>query len=225
MAWPRPTSDSSITVSFASSIDPSTDAGLDRPEDAAPARPGGVGGFLRQLGARAQRLFGRAPAPDDLDLSDVRRVVFVCTSNLHRSAFAQAVAKQAGLHAASFGLHTATGQRTVLATVRAAAALGVPLDHHRATHRRDFVPAAGDLYLAMEPHHAEELLALGFAAQRVALLGQWSPQRGPQIPELRRLGQPQLRRCFARIGSAVEALAHALDAARAAPATVHVQVH
>ncbi|WP_157272330.1 arsenate reductase/protein-tyrosine-phosphatase family protein [Azohydromonas aeria] len=211
-------------MSSASSIDRSPDAGPDRPGDAAPARQGGVGGFLRQLGACAQRLLGRAPVHDDLDLSDVRRVVFVCTSNLHRSAFAQAAAELAGLNAASFGLHTATGQRTVLATVRAAAALGVPLDQHRATHRRDFVPAAGDLYLAMEPHHAEELLALGFAAQRVALLGQWSP-RGLRIPELRGLEQPRLRRCFECIGAAVEALAQALDAARAAPSTVRLQVH
>lgn len=198
-------------MSSASSINSSSGAGLAR--------------CLRQLGALAQRLLGNAPGVDEPDLSGVERVVFVCTSNLHRSAFAQAVAQQAGLNAASFGLHTVTGQRTVLETVRAAAALGVRLEQHRATHCRDFVRAAGDLYLVMETRHAEELLRLGFPAQRIALLGRWTSQLRPQIPELRVLAQPQLRSCFARIQAAVAALAQALAAPGAAASTSAARVH
>lgn len=160
---------------------------------------------LHRLGVSVKRLLGLAPDFAQPDLSHVQRLVFVCNSNLHRSAFAHALAGQLGLNAASFGLHTLTGQRTRHETVRAAAALGVPLEQHRAVHRRDFVPSAADLYLVMEPCHAHELLRLGFAGRRIALLGRWNSPLRPSIPKPRRMEGACLRNCFMQIQAAVSA--------------------
>ena len=136
------------------------------------------------------------------ELSRVERLVFVCHANLYRSAFAQAVCEQAGLPAASFGLYTRTGGHSRSA-VRAAAAMGVQLDAHRATHLRDFKAAPGDLYLVMQPSQAQYLVRRGFPAERIALLGQWTRPRRLRIPDPNRRSEDEVRHCFALVRAAV----------------------
>ena len=90
---------------------------------------------------------------------DVRRLVFVCHGNICRSAFADVLAKQAGMNATSFGLSTGSGKSAYPGTLRAAANMGYSLDAHRTTKVEDYVPADGDLLLAMETRHLRKLAA------------------------------------------------------------------
>ncbi len=148
------------------------------------------------------------------DLSRVERLVFVCDANLYRGAFAHALCAQSGLKAASFGLHTQTGRRSPAAAVRAAAALGVALESHRATHLRDFLAAPGDFYLLMGPGDVERLQRRGFPADRMALLGQWCRLRRLGIGSPHHKGEKHIGRCFAVVRAAVANLERDLCRAR-----------
>ncbi len=151
------------------------------------------------------------------DLSSVRRLVFVCSANLLRSAYAQALCMQAGVEADSFGLHAHTGMRTFATPARIAAAMGARIDQHRARHWRDFTPDEGDLYLVMKPDHARRLLMLGFPPQRIALLGHWSRPRRLEIRDAHGKSEADLRQCFALIRSAVGRLVREVQDAATAP--------
>lgn len=90
---------------------------------------------------------------------DVRRLVFVCHGNICRSAFADVLAKGAGMNSTSFGLSTSSGKAAYSGTLRTAADMGYALDAHRTTKVEDYVPAGGDLLLAMETRHLRKLAA------------------------------------------------------------------
>ena len=181
----------------------------------------GLKRLLQVLATHALQLIspGAAAFPRP-DLSHVERLVFVCEANLYRSAFAHALCEQSGLKAASFGLHTQTGRRSPLAAVRAAAALGVPLEAHRATHLRDFHAAPGDLYLVMSSTAAERLQRRGFPADRIALLGLWCRPRRLRIGDPHGKSESRIDSCFASVRTAVTNLGQELRRAclGAAPA-------
>lgn len=163
---------------------------------------------------RLLRLLGPGAAFPRPDLSRVDRLVFVCEGNLYRSAFAQALCEQNGLRAASFGLHTQTGRRSPSPAVQAAAALGVRLESHHATHMRDFQMAAGDLYLVMDASHVERLQRRGFPAGRTVPLGLWCRPLRLRIRDPHRKGEKHIRRCFSTVQSAVTHLSQELRRAR-----------
>jgi protein-tyrosine phosphatase len=175
----------------------------------------GLAGWLHGLVTQVRQLLVPAVGFRRGGLARVERLVFVCHANLYRSAFAQALCEQAGLRATSLGLHTLTGGRSPAAAVRAAAALGVRLEGHRATHRRDFKPADGDLYLVMSPRQARSLVQRGFPAERIALLGLWCRWRRLHIEDAHGEGEEALRRCFARVHEATLALGQEWHRARA----------
>jgi protein-tyrosine phosphatase len=177
---------------------------------------GGFKGLLRLLLTNADYLLGPAVKFTRPDLSRVDRLVFVCLANLKRSAFAQAVAQQAGLPAASFGLCAVNGQTPLPMAVRMAAELGYRLDGHHSTDLPLFEPAAGDLYLVMELRHAYHLVRQGFPAERVALLGYWSRPQRLHLQDPHRKGQAYLRTCFTLIQSAVLNVGRELKAAQGA---------
>ena len=177
---------------------------------------GGYKGLLRLLLTNADFVLGPAVKFTQPDLSQVKRLVFVCMANLKRSAFAQAVAQQAGLPAASFGLCAVNGQTPLTMVLRVARELGYRLDGH---HSRDlplFEPAEGDLYLVMELRHAYHLVSHGFPAERVALLGFWARPQRLHIHDPHRKGPSYLRTCFTLIQSAVLNIAREMRAAQSA---------
>jgi protein-tyrosine phosphatase len=177
---------------------------------------GGFKGLLRLLLTNVDYLLGPAVKFTRPDLSQVDRLVFVCLANLKRSAFAQAVAQQAGLPAASFGLCAVNGQTPLPMAVRLAAELGYRLGGHHSTDRLLFEPAAGDLYLVMELRHAYYLVRQGFPAERVALLGYWAKPQRLHLQDPHRKGQSYLRTCFTLIQSAVLNVGRELKAAQGA---------
>ena len=101
------------------------------------------------------------------------RVLFVCSGNICRSPFAEAVARQiapgtdhefasAGTIAIEGGPATSTG-------IAVAAEMGVDLLPHRAAHLSKRMITESDIVYAMEAEHADAVLAIVQGA-RVELL-------------------------------------------------------
>lgn len=149
------------------------------------------------------------------DPADVRRLVFVCHGNICRSAFADAVARRAGLRAASFGLSTDAGKGAHPPAIEAARALGFDLRAHRTTRGGDFEPEAGDFLLAMETRQLRRFAAdARFASLPRSLLGLYASPAVPHLHDPYELDPAYMLTCLKRIESAVANLAKAFPGAR-----------
>ncbi|QGZ40576.1 protein-tyrosine phosphatase [Pseudoduganella flava] len=181
------------------------------------ARFGTWRGLVRLLLAHAELVTGRLWPFRLRDPAAVRRVVFVCLGNICRSAYAEQVARAAGLHTASLGLSTTTGACSPDQALAAAARQHLPLDAHRACDWKDFEVRPGDLLLAMEVRQAHELLRRlgGREDVQVALLGNWCSPPLPHLHDPFTLSDAYFDTCFTRIHAAVGALGAQLPAARA----------
>jgi protein-tyrosine-phosphatase len=101
------------------------------------------------------------------------RILFVCTGNICRSPFAEALARvldeRTDVEYASAGTIALSGNPASAPGIAVAAELGVDMSDHRATHLTAEVLAATDLVYAMEEEHVASVLALDPGA-RVELL-------------------------------------------------------
>ena len=147
--------------------------------------------------------------------SDVQRLVFVCHGNICRSAFADVVARSAGLQVTSFGLSTSADAPAHPSAVAAARQLGHDLSAHRTTRVEDYQPRPGDLLLAMETRH---LRRIEQDARLVdlprSLLGLWAAPVMPHIHDPYKLDRAYMNACLRRIESTVPALVKAFPGAR-----------
>ncbi len=171
---------------------------------------GTLRGAVRLALGEAEFLSGRLAPFLQPDFGATQRLVFVCLGNINRSAFAQAVAALLGLRAVSIGLSTTTGAPAFPMAVDAATRYGLDLNPHRATNYEDYVPAKGDLLLAMEVRHARELVRRGISPQSIALLGHWARPHRIHIHDPHTLSEAYFRTCFAILHSAVVNLADEL---------------
>ena len=169
-------------------------------------------GWLRCAGSQIMFMSGGLNRFVRPELGQVRRLVFVCLGNIHRSAFAQGVARQRGIEALSYGLAATTGAASAALTVEHAAAFGIDLASHAATDITDYEFAPGDLLLAMEVRHVRYLIDLGLPADAIGLLGHWACPHRIHLQDPHRLSESFLRTCFALIHSAVQHLADELVA-------------
>ena len=178
------------------------------------SRFGTFRGLVRLALSYPQLMLGRSAslAPDPVQ---VRRLVFVCQGNICRSAFADVVARRAGMNSASFGLSTTTGRDAHGPAIAAAQALGHDLALHKAIDLKDYQPEPGDLLLAMEVRQLHRLAAdprIGHLPR--LLLGQWTRPMLPHLHDPYRLDDRYMARCLARIEQAVGALVSAFPGAR-----------
>ena len=178
------------------------------------SRFGTVRGLVRLGLSYPQWLLGlsgsRAPDP-----ARVRRLVFLCQGNICRSAFADVVARRAGMNVASFGLSTHGGRPAHEPAITAAAAMGHEMGAHRASDLTDYVPQEGDLILAMEVRQLHKLAA----DPRVAhvprqLLGLWARPTMPHLHDPYGLDDRYMLHCLRRIERAVEGLVRDFPGAR-----------
>ena len=149
------------------------------------------------------------------DPAAVRRLVFVCHGNICRSAFAQAVARDAGLQATSFGLSTDAGRMAYEPATDFARSQGLDLSEHRAARAADFEPEAGDLLLAMETRQLRRMAGdpvLSTAPR--TLLGLYASPPVPHLHDPYHLDADYLPVCLTRIQRAVVNLAAAFPGAR-----------
>lgn len=145
----------------------------------------------------------------------VKRLVFVCHGNICRSAFAEAVARQQGLEAASFGLSTSSGRGAHPPAAEAALQLGYDLSGHITTDIDSFVLRPGDYLLGMEHRHLRRLAAMeAFRNVSRGLLGAYAAPPLPHLHDPYQLDPAYMELCLQRIETAVQRLALSYPAAR-----------
>ena len=145
----------------------------------------------------------KKPAP-----ATVKRLVFVCHGNICRSAFAEVVARQLGLKAASFGLSTSTGNPAHAPAAEAAKMLGYDLANHLTTKAPDYMPQDGDYLLGMELRHLRKLAAdERLASLPRGLLGTHASPPFPHLHDPYELEHAYMGVCLKRVEDAVQRLA------------------
>ncbi|MFZ1744092.1 MAG: phosphotyrosine protein phosphatase [Pontixanthobacter sp.] len=141
-------------------------------------------------------------------VADVRRLVFVCHGNICRSAFAEIVARDLGMPAASLGLSTTSGKGAHAPVVELAGKAGFDLSRHLTTAVEDFEPQEGDFLLAMEFRHLSKLAADPKLRDLPRdLLGLYHAPSFPHLHDPYRLDPAFMALSLERIRSAVERLA------------------
>lgn len=121
---------------------------------------GGRKACLRLIWHRLCALLGVYKPYCSPDWRRVRRLVFVCKGNICRSAFAAAWVRVQGLPVDSAGLEAAPGKRANPQAIECAQRFNVELITHRSRRVADFAFEDGDLVIAFEPAHADELARL-----------------------------------------------------------------
>jgi protein-tyrosine phosphatase len=87
-----------------------------------------------------------------------RRLVFVCSGNICRSPYAQAVARQRGVNAVSCGTQTHAGLPANEVAIAEAARRSIDLTSHRTTRWEDLEIEEDDLIVVMQLRHALSVL-------------------------------------------------------------------
>ena len=167
-------------------------------------------GWVRLLLAQASFVLGHLNPWTQIRVPVVKRLVFVCLGNINRSAFADVLAQGLGARTASFGLATTTHSPAYEMAISTAPLFGVSLDAHRTTDEADFEYQDGDLLAVMEMRHVRRLLAKGYPAEAIVLLGHWSAPRRLHIHDPHTLSARYFVTCFAILESAVRSLVQEL---------------
>jgi protein-tyrosine phosphatase len=164
---------------------------------------GGKRAWLRTHAYHLMDRFCLLPSgPNKAQLSELKRLVFVCQGNICRSPYSEARARQLGISSASFGLNADTGKRANLSAARVAKQRGLILYDHSAIHISQFLFNRGDLVLTFEPQQLEELLSPGVLPDFVTvvdLLGRWCTPSFPYIHDPYGLNDAYFNICFDRI--------------------------
>jgi protein-tyrosine phosphatase len=165
-------------------------------------------GLARLLHAWLYLGSGRLATYGRVDMTRVKRFVFVCHGNICRSAYAHGVARALQLPSASFGLSTQSGGKANPRASVNARRLGVDLSDHVVTAIDDFVFHDGDLLLAMEVQQARKLASMNVGQDlQVSLLGLWMRPPRPHLHDPFELDNQYFQHCFRLVDEAVRALA------------------
>jgi len=172
---------------------------------------GGKRAWLRTHAYHLMDRFCLLPSgPNKTQLSELKRLVFVCQGNICRSPYGEARARQLGISSASFGLNADTGKRANHSAARIAKQRGLILDDHSTIHISQFLFNTGDLVLTFEPQQMKELLSPGVLPESVAavdLLGRWCIPSFPYIHDPYGLNDAYFNICFDRIDQSLVRLA------------------
>jgi len=164
---------------------------------------GSRSGFVRARWHRLRYLLGGYQAYRRVDWDSVERLVFVCTGNICRSAYAEALAKSLGVESASCGLNTKVGLPADESAIQAAMLKAVDLKAHRTTPIQGLVPRKNDLFVVMEPWQAEQLQGEYGKAYRCTLLGLWGLPVSPHIQDPYGMSDAYFDSCFNYIEKSV----------------------
>lgn len=136
-------------------------------------------------------------------------ILTVCTGNICRSPFAEAVianrmhARGSGATVRSAGIGALEHHAADEHTQRIAAQNGIALDAHRARQINLEMIRWADLILVMERHHLGYVLELAPAARgKTFLIGHWT---STEIPDPYRKGEAAHAQAYSMISSAVDA--------------------
>jgi protein-tyrosine phosphatase len=119
-------------------------------------RYGSKKGFIKSKYYRIQYQLGFYRTFENIDFSVVKRLVFVCSGNICRSALAEYIAHRHNFPAISFGLHCRGNDPADNRVVEFAQDIGIDMKAHRTTNIKEYTQAPGDLIIFMEPSHFKE---------------------------------------------------------------------
>ena len=144
------------------------------------------------------------------------KIIFICTGNILRSAYADATFRSLVRDAVccSRGTKTTTGQSADPAGIKIAAKSGIDLSQHTATSLGDGDIGSADLLVIMEPRHEVELYALAPGRELPivylgALEGGWLSS--PRIADPYGKSDEIIDECFVRVSRCVKALVSRLN--------------
>jgi len=138
-----------------------------------------------------------------VDWGSVERLVFVCTGNICRSAFAEVVARADGQKAVSCGIKAGFDVPAYAGAIAAAAQRGFSLAEHRTTPLRNVELRDHDLLVAMEPWQARFLQQSFGRDQACTLIGLWGSGGMPHIHDPYGTSAAYFDNCFSYLESAV----------------------
>ena len=100
------------------------------------------------------------------------RIIFLCTGNICRSPFAEAVAREKGAMAISCGTRTSSGAKADPVAITVGKSMGRDLSAHLTTRWEDVELRRGDIVIAMQLRHALKAYQRTFrAGVKVLVLG------------------------------------------------------
>lgn len=141
-----------------------------------------------------------------LPWSDIKRLVFVCSGNICRSAFAEAVAKTLGFAAVSAGVHAIEGAKADGNAISTAQLMGYDLNDHRTTPIMYPVYSETDLFVAMEPWQADIVQHNMALKYHVTLFGIWGTPVRPYLHDPYMCSEMYFKYCFNYIENTVHAI-------------------
>lgn len=150
----------------------------------------------------------------NIDFSRVRRLVFVCQGNICRSPLGEAVARSLGVKTFSFGLDTRGDAPADPRAITWAETNGYALESHRTRRVENYVPEEGDLLIAMEPKHANNLKnRFSYSSTQITLAGLWLRSPMVFIQDPFNTNSKYFSLCEIRVAKASEMLASAFSRA------------
>lgn len=154
----------------------------------------------------------------NVDWTRVKRLVFVCRSNVCASPYAEMLARRAGLAAASFGLAVKVNSPDYPDAIENAATYGIDLAQHRCQRGGDIDIGPGDILIGMEMWQATALRCMAKKKNaQVTLLGLWSSPPQPCIHDPHGHREAYFQTCFSVIESSVNGISKQMTRGRQTP--------
>ncbi|MES2822431.1 MAG: hypothetical protein V4732_02435 [Pseudomonadota bacterium] len=165
-------------------------------------------GLLKLCLTEVTRHLGFYKQYSQIDFQKVNRLVFICHGNICRSPLGEAVAKNRGAPAESYGLDTRGGDNADPRAIAFGIQNKLILSNHVTRHIKEYKPKPGDLLIGMEPKHINALKALYGNNIQITLAGLWLPKPVAYLHDPYSANTLFFNRCE----SLVEQAAHALAA-------------
>ena len=150
--------------------------------------------------------FGYYRSYQNIDWSEVERLVFVCKGNICRSAYAEAVAHKMEVAAVSCGVDTLIGSPADITAASVAKPRGYDLSAHKTQPVMYEILNSKDLIVAMEPWQADFLKENLSRKHQYTLLGLWADPKLPYLHDPYGAVNEYFNKCFSTIDSAGMAL-------------------
>lgn len=175
-------------------------------------------GFMRRLRdglrRRWRRLMievasrtGRYDRLRKIDWTRMERLVFICSGNICRSPYAEAVAIGRGVKAISCGTSAIGGAPADSMAIETAQRFSVNLQAHRSVRFVDVDFSSADLLVVMDTGHLH--LAQGVAEEvgaQMTLLGLWDNEQPAIIRDPFGMSAAEFDMCFRRINQCIDTL-------------------
>ncbi len=138
-------------------------------------------GMLRYYKFKVLYYLGKFKQYEQIDFSKVEKMVFICSGNICRSPFGEALAKMHLPQSESFGLHCRGGDPADQRAIRYADDINLDLTQHVTRHIREYIPEPTDLLIVMEPKHLTELPAYQKGEPQITLACLWGERPNPYL--------------------------------------------